>query len=402
MLLTVIVFVIMLGLLIFVHELGHFVVARRNGIRASEFGFGFPPRVFGIQFLHDGKGGRWRLIRGNRDGDDEEEKKDLEAAHEGRMRGGTIYSLNWIPLGGFVKIKGEDGGCAGDPDSFASKGAWVRIKVLAAGVTMNFVLAWLIISAGFMIGDPQPVDGTAAGSREAVIQVDQVAAGSPAEAMGLMIGDIIVPDQSSASGKSLSLDTVEKVQEYVSESKGKEMSLTVKRGNRTIRAVGIPRTDPPEGQGALGIQFSENVFVRYPWHMALWQGLLTTLNLVKLIFVSLVVILKNLILGHGTAGVELAGPVKIGMYTKQATEMGLIYVLHLAALLSINLGIINILPIPALDGGRILFILIEKIKGRSVNRKFEQFMHTIFFVALVSLMLFVTFREAFELLRKRL
>lgn len=405
MLLTVIVFLVMLGVLIFVHELGHFVVARRNGIRASEFGFGFPPRAVGIQFLEkgaDGKKGKWRIIWGSKDGDDENEQKDLAKAHENHMRGGTIYSLNWIPLGGFVKIKGEDGGSSEDEDSFAAKSAWTRIKVLAAGVTMNFVLAWIIISIGLMIGDPQPVELGKTNVKNAIIQVDQVAPGSPAESMGLMVGDIIVKSQPGPNGQTLTFNTTQDVQDYVNENKGQKMTLEVKRGNKLITASGTPRANPPEGQGALGIQFSENVFVKLPWYQALWEGLITTLSLIKLIVVSLFVILKNLIMGHGAGGVELAGPVKIGMYTKQATEMGLIYVLHLTAILSINLGIINILPIPALDGGRILFVLIEKIKRKPINRNMEQAFHTIFFVVLVSLMLFVTFKEVFELLRKRM
>ncbi|NTU66604.1 MAG: hypothetical protein HGB08_01645 [Candidatus Moranbacteria bacterium] len=405
MLLTVVVFLVMLGLLIFVHELGHFVVAKRNGIEASEFGFGFPPRMIGLQFLQagkDGKKGKWRIIWGGRDGNNENEKKDLAKAHENNMRGGTIYSLNWIPLGGFVRIKGEDGGFSADKDSFASKSAWIRIKVLAAGVTMNFVLAWIIISIGLMIGDPQPVDMGRADTGNSIIQIDAVTPGAPAEAMGLMVGDIIVKDQPSRNGQALVFKTTEDIQNYVNANKGQEISIEIKRGNSLMTVSGIPRENPPEGQGALGIQFSQNVFVKYPWHIALWEGLLTTISLVKIILVAFFAILGNLFMGHGTGGVELAGPVKIGMYTKQATEMGLIYVLHLAALLSINLGIINILPIPALDGGRIFFILIEKLKGKSLNKSVEQMIHTAFFIVLVSLMLFVTFKEVFELLSKRL
>lgn len=406
MLLTVIVFLVMLGLLIFVHELGHFVVAKRNGIEASEFGFGFPPRMVGCQFLYDGKSGkkkgRWRIIWGGRDGNNENEKKDLADAHENNMRGGTIYSLNWIPLGGFVKIKGEDGGFSGDKDSFASKSAWTRIKVLAAGVTMNFLLAWIIISIGLMIGDPQPVDMGRANTQNSIIQIDAVTPGTPAEAMGFMVGDIIVKNQPNRNGQPLVFNTTEDIQNYVNENKGQEISIEIKRGNKVMSFSGVPRKDPPEGQGALGIQFSENVFVKYPWYQALWEGLLTTLSLIKIILLAFFAIIGNIFTGHGTGGVELAGPVKIGMYTKQATEMGLIYVLHLAALLSINLGIINIMPIPALDGGRIFFILIEKIKGKPLNKNMEQVFHTVFFIVLVSLMLFVTFREVFELLSKRL
>lgn len=439
---ALLVFFIILGVLIFVHELGHFVVARRNGIRASEFGFGFPPRIFGIQLLRgrkiqkvreieeirvektDIKSGdeeivqetitekihtvekplpirKWRIIWGRHDGDDENEQKDWEEIDQYEYKRGTIYSLNWIPIGGFVRIKGEDGGHKNDPDSFSTKSAWTRTKVLAAGVAMNFVLAWVVISAGLMIGDPQPAVIVGENSGNAVIQIEGVAENSPAQNMGLRAGDEIVKKQVALSGEEIVFKSADDVQSYIGSNKGKEMALTVKRGNNTLTLKGTPRVDVPQGQGALGIQFSENVFVRYPWYKAFWLGLRLTGELTLAIIVAIFEILKNLVLGHGTAGAELAGPVKIYDITKQATEMGLIYVLHLATLLSINLGIINILPIPALDGGRILFIIIEKIKGSQVNQKVEQAFHTTFFFILILLMAVISVREVYEMIAKK-
>ncbi|MCX6764035.1 MAG: site-2 protease family protein, partial [Candidatus Moranbacteria bacterium] len=230
---TAIIFIIILGVLIFAHELGHFLTARRNGIKAYEFGFGFPPRIIGFQRLTGKKiekvseqeeikteiseeavsknievvkevitdkireideitpVKRWRFIFGRHDGDDPQEKKDLDEAHEKKYIGGTIYSLNLIPIGGFVKIKGENGDQKDDSDSFAGKSVWVRIKVLIAGVLMNFVLAWVLISLVLMIGAPEMVES---GSQEAnkKIQIMAVAPESPAERMGLNVGDEII------------------------------------------------------------------------------------------------------------------------------------------------------------------------------------------------------------------
>ncbi|MFA6383096.1 MAG: RIP metalloprotease RseP [Parcubacteria group bacterium] len=427
--LTVIVFIIILGVLIFVHELGHFVTARRNGIRASEFGFGFPPRIVGFQFL-TGKKHRekievesvrvekmdiklsdneeiiqetitekmrkvdevipvrkWRIIWGNRDGDSEREMKDLSEARENKYEGGTVYSINWIPLGGFVKIKGEGGENKDDDDSFAGRPAWTRIRVLAAGVIMNFVLAWLLIAVVFMIGAPVAVDSTTAGNPASKVQISEVIPDSPASAMGLQVGDEIL--------KNDSLGTLEEVQNYINFHKGQEITLQVKRGNQILNLKGIPRVDAPAGQGALGIGLAETVVVRYSFFQAIWKGLTTMLNLILAMLLALYGILKHLIMGQGV-GADVAGPVGIAVLTKQVTTLGLIYVLQFAALLSINLGIINILPIPALDGGRILFILIEKIKGSPISQKTEQLFHTVGFILLIMLMILVTFRDVMK------
>jgi len=233
--LAVLVFVVILGVLIFVHELGHFVTARRNGIKASEFGFGFPPRAIGFQYLYEnGKRKKWRIVWGTKDGDDENEKKDLAQAHEKKMQGGTIYSINWIPLGGFVKIKGEDGGNKDDTDSFAGKSGWVRTKVLAAGVVMNFVFAWVLISLVFMIGAPQAVDSTENVSATK-IQISDILPETPAQTAGLQIGDEIVKNQKNPAGESVKLSSVEDVQNYIKNNAGKELNLAIIRGGQVYR-----------------------------------------------------------------------------------------------------------------------------------------------------------------------
>jgi regulator of sigma E protease len=431
--LTVIVFIIILGLLIFVHELGHFLVARRNGIRAEEFGFGFPPRIFGIQSL---TGQRLKKIAEREEVDikiadyktkDEEVVEEVvidkireidqlvpvkkwrfiwgkikdKKSQSGKVRNlkaGTIYSLNWIPLGGFVKIKGEDGSAGGDSDSFSSKSAWVRVKVLAAGVIMNFVLAWFLITLAFMIGAPQVIDEPSnIIAKEAKIQISQVISGSPAEGMGIKAGDEIIKCKINDVKCQKNFFHVSDVQDFINSYKGKEITLEIKRGNETLFFGGVPRIEYPQEQGALGISLVQTAIVSYPWHEALGKGLATTFDLIIAVTVAFAGIIKSLILGTKIA-VDISGPVGIAYLTKQVTSLGLVYIIQFAALLSINLGMINGFPFPALDGGRILFILIEKIKGTPVSRKVEQMIHTAGFTLLIALMIYVTFRDVMKLI----
>ena len=427
---TALIFIITLGVLIFVHELGHFVMARRNGIRAEEFGFGFPPRIFGVQRYvgkkmekvaekeeikteiidiqnEDGTETvqekitdkiteideitpvkRWRIIWGSRDGDSEEEANDRAEKKTNNYFAGTIYSLNWFPLGGFVRIKGENGDSA-DTDSFASKGAWTRIKVLAAGVIMNFVLAWFLIAIVMMIGAPEEIASEKV-MPNAKIQVAGVSVDSPAQKMNLKIGDEILLEQAN-----FKVENLEDIKSYINNNKGKEITLRVKRGKEILELKGTPRIDVAENQGALGISYSQVIMKSYPIHEAIWNSFKVVINIIGTIFSVLYTILKDLFLGNKSAGMEVAGPVGIFKLTGQVSELGLVYVLQFIALLSINLGIINAFPIPALDGGRILFILIEKIKGSPVNQKVEQAFHTVGFFLLIGLMVVITFSEIF-------
>lgn len=376
--LTILIFVVLLGLLVFVHELGHFLTAIRNGIRVDEFGFGFPPRILGI--VKDETTGKYRFVWGS---------KEMPS-------GKTVYSLNWIPLGGFVKIAGEDGHDTSDPESFAGKSAWVRIKVLGAGVAMNFLFAWFLISIVLMLGLPQPIDPSEHGKYpDARIQILSIGKGTPAEAMGLSMGDAIL----SLNGKRMT--SLEQVSEEIKSHKGQQITVEVDRFGKMLTLSGTPRTEYPENEGALGISFSETAVVSYPWYEAIYQGGITTYNITMAIFEAFGKMIASLFGAEKTA-LDVTGPVGIVYLTKQMSDLGLPYLLQFAALLSINLGIINILPIPALDGGRILFILIEKLKGSPVSRRVEGMIHQIGFVLLLLLMLLVTVRDfaQFDILGK--
>ncbi|MDD2766544.1 MAG: RIP metalloprotease RseP [Candidatus Moranbacteria bacterium] len=367
--LTALIFLVVLGSLVLVHELGHFIVARRNGIKADEFGFGFPPRMFGV--VKDDATGRYKIIWGS---------KEVESPH-------TVYSFNWLPLGGFVKIKGEDGQNQ-EQDSFGSKPAWIRVKVLGAGVFMNFVLAWVLISIVFMLGSAQPIDPSDRTQYpDAKIQILEVKKGTPAEAMGLQLGDEVL----SIAGEHIS--SLAQVTDIIQKNKGKNIEMTINRLGTDMTLSGTPRTDYPPTEGSLGISFSETAVIAYPWYLAFWHGLEATYNITVAILQAFGTMIAGLFGEQTGAPVDVTGPVGIVYLTKQMSDLGISYLLQFAALLSINLGIINILPIPALDGGRILFVLIEKLKGTPVSRRTEGMIHQVGFILLLLLMLFITIKD---------
>ena len=329
--LTTLIFIAILGILILVHEMGHFLVARRNGIKAEEFGFGFPPRIFG--FYKQDKSGKYKLVFGN---------KNIKSKS-------TVYSLNWIPLGGFVKIKGENGSGKKEEDSFAFKSAWIRSKVLVAGVTMNFILAWILISFVFMLGIPETIDSDASiqsSSSFSKIQIVEVLPDSPAEKSKLEMGDEISKKQIDSSGKIVNLQNVKQTSEFISSYKGKTLNLKIKRGGKDMTISVVPRINPPQNQGALGISLTETTLVKYSVGESFWNGFKATGELIFSIFGALFGILKNLFIGNGV-GADVSGPVGIAIFTKKVAGLGLVYILQFATILSVNLGVINILPFPA-------------------------------------------------------
>jgi regulator of sigma E protease len=359
MILTLIIFIAIFAILILVHELGHFIAAKKSGVKVEEFGLGFPPRIFGIR------------------------------------KGETLYSINWIPLGGFVKIFGEGGEGRGDKESFVSKSISRRVLILAAGVLMNFALAALLLGIGYKIGMPTVVDGSSAGAaaKNAKVQISDVAPDSPASNAGLATGDEIKGLKvQGEGGEVLNIHKAEEVTNFINGHKGQEVIFEVQRGKEILDLAVTPRENPPTGEGPVGIGLADVVMVSYPLLQSLWKGVVDMVNLTWLIIVTLAGIIHKALVGS-PVGEVLTGPVGIYKITAQTTEMGFIYVLNLAALLSINLGIINILPFPALDGGRILFLGIEKIKGSPVSQKVENTIHTIGFALLIALMIFITYKD---------
>ena len=349
--LTIIIFIIVLSLLVFVHELGHFLTARRLGVAVEEFGFGFPPRIFGVK------------------------------------RGGTMYSINWIPLGGFVKIKGENGDDASEDDSFASKPLLWRIAVILAGVTMNVILAFVLFTAGYMIGVPQSIDTVPAGAivSNETVRVGQVLADSPAAKAGILPGDIVVTGNGTAAGSA------DVLRQAIRNGSG-ELDLMVKR-DQVVKDVKItPETLKETGARGIGVELIDVGTIRFPWYLAPLKGAETTLVATWSIISAFWDLIVGIFAGHGLSA-DVSGPVGIAVITGQAVKIGFMYLVEFTALLSLNLAVINAIPFPALDGGRFLFLIIEALRGRAVSRKIEGIAHQVGFALLMLMILAVTYRD---------
>lgn len=365
---TVLLFVIILGLLVFVHEAGHFFIAKRSGMKVDEFGFGFPPRVFGVQKVN----GKWRIVWGHR------------SPQEG---GSTVYSMNWIPLGGFVKIVGENNEAENDPQSFINKPFLPRLFTLLGGVLMNIVLAWFLISVGYMVGLPVVVDSSSELPRGARldsqhITLVQIAENSPAAKAGLQPGDNIVAIDGQMFG------TTAELRNYILENKGKQFEIAFTRVDAPMTAKVDSLANPEENQGPTGIVLGTTGLLRLPWYWAFVEAVTTTMRHLGAICVGLYEVFTT------AAGLQgLGGPVKIAQITGQVANLGISYLIQFTAFLSLNLAILNSLPFPALDGGRVLFLLIEKIRGKRNNQMFEQLANTSGFVLLLLLMVVITVRD---------
>jgi regulator of sigma E protease len=365
---TAIIFIVVLGLLVFVHELGHFLVAKKSGMQVDEFGFGFPPRIFGMYVSPTG----WKKVFGSR--------RPADAQ-------GTVYSINAIPLGGFVKIVGENNDAPDNPNSFGKKTFFARLATLLAGVCMNALLAWVLISIGLMAGVPTVVDTqtpveSGATLRTPVVTILDVLPGSPAEQGGLKVGDAV----ERIDGQAMS--GVDDVQSYITTRKGSEFTFTVLRGRTEVNLRVASQANPAPGEGPTGIALGLVGKLSYSPLRAVLVGFKETGHQ-----------LWNIVAGLGklfTGGValdQLGGPVKIAQLTGQASRLGLVYLLDFAAFLSLNLAVLNVLPIPALDGGRVLFLVIEKFRRKPNNATVEQTVNALGFLLLLLLMAVVTVND---------
>lgn len=391
---TVILFILILSLLVVVHEFGHFVTARKLGMRVYEFGMGFPPRAFGLyrdpvtkKFVFvwgRGKSNLTETVAGLPSSAKASEGDDSVVEFPA-----TLYSLNWLPLGGFCKIKGESGDAASEPDSFAAQKAWKRITVLVAGVAMNILLAGVLLSVGFMVGLPS--DASLASEPGAIVTVpphvvvQQVDKGSVADKAGVRFGDTIL------SLDSTPVASAKEVVAYVREHSDRGIAIRLKRGSEEMTVLATPKPQ-------LGLVLADATIIRYPWHLALVKGFTGALYGLINIFVSFFLLIKFLLLGKGLV-FDVAGPVGIASIVGTSAQLGIQYLIHVTAMISLSLAAINILPIPALDGGRVLFVIIEKIIRRPVPMRYEQMAHTIGFILLMILIVIVTGRDILGLIR---
>jgi regulator of sigma E protease len=420
--LTVIAFAIVLSLLVFVHELGHFIAAKRTGVVVEEFAFGYPPRLLKYwqsegKIQLDGKemvvgrktdvsrqievGGRvvyesetqvdgrvvvTRLQPVPEDMSGEEATQEFGAPVGviEQFERGTEYTLNLIPFGGFVRMLGEEDPTA--PGSFASKSKKIRVVVLVAGAAMNVLLAIVIFTAAFMLGAPQVV------ATDNVL-ISSVAPDSPADKAGLRIGDIVV------SINGILVKSPEELVALTNDHLGQEVLLVIKRGSDTVQVTVTPRVNPPEGEGAIGISIqsaaSKITLKYYSIGEALWLGVQETFGIVALTVSVPVLILRGLIPAEL---VRPIGPPGIYQQTASAVQASVqtgwwFPLLNLVGLISTALAITNLLPLPALDGGRIFFIVVEAIRGRRVDPAREGFIHLVGLAILMVLMLVVSYYD---------
>lgn len=344
---TVVQFVFVFGVLVFVHELGHFIVCKLLGIEVEEFGFGYPPRAVKLF--------TWK---------------------------GTDFTLNWIPFGGFVRPKGESD--ENESGGLLAAPKWKRLLVLLAGASMNFLMGIVLLIVMFGVG------GGVDSSR---VMVSGVADQSPAYIAQLQPGDIIT----AVNGETVT--GTEDFRTRVSSMLDTELTLNVDRNGQALSVKLTPRSNPPEGQGAIGISMT-NPRVRYSFGQsitqafgAFWEQVKTTVTLpVKLIQGAIKPADARIV---GIKGIYdiFSNASQMDQVTSTQTSGFPIYRLAVISMVSIALGITNLLPIPALDGGQILFLAIEAISRGKVSQKATNIVNMVFFYLLIALMVFITIRD---------
>ncbi|OGZ63953.1 MAG: hypothetical protein A2998_03525 [Candidatus Staskawiczbacteria bacterium RIFCSPLOWO2_01_FULL_37_25b] len=353
--LTLVVAFLSLIVLMAIHEFGHFIIAKKFGVRVDEFGIGYPPRLFGKKI------------------------------------GETIYSVNLLPLGAFVRIYGEEGG-VDDYRSFMGLKIWKRVLIVIGGVAAFWIAAIIIFSVVFGIGADLPVkDEDVQGFTNVRVSVVGVSGNSPAEEAGLKKGDIILNAENQDS--SVKISKIKDFQEFTKENAGKEIILTIKRQENIFDVFLTPRVSPPEGQGAVGIALERmaTLIEKYPWYQAPLQGIIYTWETTAGALKGLYIVLADLVFFKGAPeGAQFAGPLGITVFLANAATYGPGFFLYFIGLISVFIAIFNLFPIPALDGGKLIFLIIEKIKGKPVSAKIEQSITAAFFAVLILLSLFIT------------
>jgi len=340
MVLTIVIGILVLSVLVLVHELGHFIAAKATHCYVEEFGIGFPPRIWGKKF------------------------------------GETIYSINWIPFGGFNKISGEVDPAA--PRALAARSHAVRTLVISGGIILNLLLPFVLISAAYMV--PHNIV-------EGKVVVQEVAAGSPADIAGIKAGDLILEVNDNKINNSGDLSR------YIQIGLGANVAITVQHADAATQTVKlVPRWRPPAGQGAIGIAQQTEDYTVVSESLPFWRAIPKGFSSVW----ETLILYKNGIIGMiiGTVPFVPAGPVGIVQVTGEAARSGVSPVLELAAFISIAVGITQIIPFPALDGGRLIFIVIEWARrGKRVSPKVENFIHSIGFIVLLALMVLITYQD---------
>lgn len=346
-----------LVILMIIHEFGHFIIAKKFGVRVEEFGVGYPPRLFGKKF------------------------------------GETIYSINLLPLGAFVRIYGEEGG-VDDYRSFANLKIWKRVLIVIGGVAAFWIAAMIIFSVVFALGADLPVgDQEVAGLTNPRVTVLSVSSDSPASAAGLKQGDVLISVESHKY--VLDINKISDFQNFTKEHAGEEIIVSVKRDGNILSVPLSPRVNPPAGQGAVGIGLERlaTLIQKYPWYLAPFEGIKYTWKATIDSLKGLYLVFANLLSGKGAPeGASFAGPLGITVFLANAASYGPGFFLYFIGLISVFIAIFNLFPIPALDGGKLIFLIIEKLRGRPVSAKIEQSITVVFFFILIALSIFITIK----------
>lgn len=364
---TIIIFLLVLALLIFVHELGHFLAAKFFGVRVDEFAIGFPPRIFSFTY------------------------------------GETTYALNLIPFGGYVKIFGEDPSedSINGPDSNRSlvhKPKRIQAAVLVAGVTFNMVLAWFLFSVAFLIGFPlsgSMLDKFPGAETQTIIS--GVLPDSGAATAGVVPGDklLFVKNQ---NGDKITITSVEELKPLVTQIAPAPLTLGLSTVNGDKEVVVVPSQDllGLSNEWALGIGVEKIGVVKASWYQAPILGAQLTYHTTTSMIVGLGDLVKAIAGGMSLTD-AVVGPVGIAGMVGDATALGLVYLISFTAFISINLAILNLVPFPALDGGRVFFLVIEWIKGSPLNPKISNTLNLVGFILLLTFMLYVTWGDILRL-----
>ena len=363
MILTIITFIAILVVLVMVHELGHFLAAKACGVYVEEFAFGFPPRIWSKKYKE------------------------------------TRYSINAIPLGGYVKMLGELEEHP-DPRAFENQSRFKRFLISVAGVVMNILLAWLILDIGFTVG-MAPIVSTAKSIPGEILKsevmIAEVMKDSPADSAGLEPGDIV--SGAVVEGKNITIESTKDLSDLSFSSKGKEITLNYKAvKDNSDQSKEVTVSNDPDAP--LGVVVIEQGVVRVPWYKAPYVALRETVKIFQLTFLFLKKFFVRAV--FSTEIVQgIGGPVAIYTYTGTAVKAGIMAILQFIAILSTNLALVNILPFPALDGGRILFVLSEIIARRKlVKQRAEQIIHTLGFALLILMVAVLTYKDVVRLIIK--
>jgi regulator of sigma E protease len=368
---SIIIFILVLIALIVVHEFGHFIVAKLSGMRVDEFGIGYPPRAFTYA-----------------------------------KKGETIYTVNWLPFGGFVKIYGEDGDEEPGRDTkraFANRPRILQSLVLFAGIGMNLLFAWILLSITLGMGTPQALSvEEAAKTPDAVLTVADVLPGSPAALAGLKPADAIT--EAHFGSESFTSYEPQVFTDFVAkDTAGEPITLTVRRpdgdGTKTLTLTAVPKTGTISGEptrAALGVSIAPVGTLKVVWYKAPIDGALLTWGVTKEVGIGLIKFFGSIFTLSADLS-QVSGPIGIAGAVGNASQQGIAALLSITALISVNLALINLLPLPALDGGRILFVIIEAITRRRIKPLIANIVNTAGFALLVLLMLVVTAHDVFKI-----